>query len=312
MSVLSRANFADMLDPAFRKIFSDADKELTYKYNQVFNIFNSSKNIEKDSGISGLMQMAEIGEGEAISVDTVYQGYDSTYTHKKFGRKTTITEEMVDDDQYREVEKRAKGLAIALNRTVEQSAADVLNNGWTAGAGGKAAGFLAGGDGKALFATDHPRLDGGTAQSNSTTMDLAEDALETVLVAMRAIKDDRGELMLVQPDTLIVPPALEKEARILLDTSGRVGTANNDINPYQGRLNLVVWDFIGAAAGGSDTAWFVVDSKQNPLNWFWRKQGSLERNVDFDTGNIEYKLTARWSNGFSTWRGIYGSKGDNS
>jgi phage major head subunit gpT-like protein len=311
MSVISRANFADLLDPAFRKIYSDATKELPYKMTEVFNVFNSSKNIEKDSGISGLMQMAEITEGAAVSVDTVYQGYDTTYTHKKFGRKTTITEEMVDDDQYREVEARAKGLAIALNRTVEQSAADVLNNGWTAGGGGKAQ-FHTGGDGKALFATDHPRSDGGTAQGNSTTMDLAEDALEYVLNSMRSIKDDRGELMLVQPDKLIVPPTLEKEARILLDTSARPGTANNDINPYQGRLQLVVWDFIGAAAGGSDTAWFVVDSKQNPLNWFWRKKGSLERNVDFDTANIEYKLTARWSNGFSNWRGIFGSKGDNS
>lgn len=312
MSVLSRANFADLLDPAFRKIYSDAEKELTYKHSEIFNVFNSSKNLEKDSGISGLMQMAEISEGAAVTVDTVYQGYDTTYTHKKFGRKTTITEEMVDDDQYREVEKRAKGLAIALNRTVEQSAADVLNNGWTAGAGGKAAGFLTGGDGKALFATDHPRLDGGAAQANSTTMDLAEDSLEYVLNAMRSTVDDRGELMLVQPDTLIVPPALEKEARILLDSTQRVGTANNDINPYQGRLKLVVWDFLGAAAGGSDTAWFVVDSKQNPLNWFWRKKGSLESNTDFDTGNIEYKLTARWSCGFSSWRGIFGSKGDNS
>jgi phage major head subunit gpT-like protein len=306
MSVISRANFADLLDPAFRKIFSDANKELSYKYSDVFNVFNSSKNLEKDSGISGLMQMAEITEGAAVSVDTVYQGYDTTYTHKKFGRKTTITEEMVDDDQYREVEARAKGLAIALNRTVEQSAADVLNNAFTAGGGGKAQ-FVSGGDGVALFAAD-----GGAVQSNTTTMDLAEDALETVLVTMRATKDDRGELMLVQPDTLIVPPALEKEARILLNTSGRVGTANNDINPYQGVLKLVVWDFLGAAAGGSDTAWFVLDSKQNPLNWFWRKKGSLERNVDFDTANIEYKLTARWSNGFSNWRGIFGSKGDNS
>jgi phage major head subunit gpT-like protein len=311
MSVISRANFADLLDPAFRKIFSDANKELSYKYSDVFNVFNSSKNLEKDSGISGLMQMAEITEGAAVSVDTVYQGYDTTYTHKKFGRKTTITEEMVDDDQYREVEARAKGLAIALNRTVEQSAADVLNNAFTAGGGGKAQ-FVSGGDGVALFAANHPRSDGGAVQSNTTTMDLAEDALETVLVTMRATKDDRGELMLVQPDTLIVPPALEKEARILLNTSGRVGTANNDINPYQGVLKLVVWDFLGAAAGGSDTAWFVLDSKQNPLNWFWRKKGSLERNVDFDTANIEYKLTARWSNGFSNWRGIFGSKGDNS
>jgi phage major head subunit gpT-like protein len=312
MSVLSRANFADLLDPAFRKIYTDATNELPYKYSSIFNVYNSSKNIEKDSSVTGLQQMAEITEGGTVSVDTVYQGYDSTYTHKKFGRKTTITEEMVDDDQYRMIEDRAKGLAISLNRTVEQSGADVWNNAWTAGAGGKATGFLTGGDAKALFATDHPRVDGGTDQGNSTTADLAEDSLEDVLLAMRATKDDRGELILMQPDTLLISPAMEKTAKILLQTNLRPGTANNDVNVYQGRLNLVVWDFLSSAAGGSDTAWFVLDKSAHKVNWFWRKRGSLERNVDFDTANIEYKLSARWSNGFSDWRGVYGSKGDNS
>ncbi len=311
MAVLTRANFADLLDPAFRKIYTDAEKELPYKSQDVYNIFPSTKNLEKDSSVSGLQQLAEITEGDAVTADTIYQGYDVTYTHKKFGRKTIITEEMVDDDQFREIEQRAKGLAIALNRTVEQSGSDLFNNGWTAGGGGKSK-FQTGGDALAFFSTAHTRSDGGATQSNSTTMDLAEDALETILVNMRATLDDRGEIILVQPDTLIVPPALEKEARISLESTQRVGTANNDINPYQGALKIIIWDFIGSAAGGSDTAYFVLDSKSHKLNWFWRRRQQLERNVDFNTGNVEYKLTGRWSNGFADWRGVYGSKGDNS
>jgi hypothetical protein len=242
----------------------------------------------------------------------VYQGYDVTLTHKTFALKTAITHEMVEDDQFRQVDARAKGLAIAKNRSVEKSGADVLNYGFTAGGGGNAQ-FQTGQDGVALFSTAHTRTDGGANQSNYTTADLAEDSLETALVAMRATVDDRGQLILVRPDTLIIPPALEKEARIILDSSLRTGTANNDINPYQGRLKIVVWDFLGAAnAGGSDTAWFIADSKSHKLNWFWREQGSLERQVDFDTKNIEYSILTRWSNGYADWRNIYGSKGDNS
>jgi len=306
----TRANFADALDPAFRKFYSDADKELDYKYTQIFNVLTSGKNIEKDSSISGLTKLARINEGEAATTDGPIQGYDTTYTHEKYGRKTVITEEMIADDQFREVEKRAKNLAASLNRTVETSASNVLNNGWTAG-GGTEDTHQSGGDSYALFYASHPRSDGGTAISNTTSMDLAEDAIETILNAMRATKDDRGELILVTPNTLIIPPALEREARILLESSGRTGTTNNDINPYKGALNLVVWDFLGSAAGGSDTAYFVLDSKNHNLNWFWRERQALDRNVDFDTGNIEYKLTARWSNGFSGWRGTYGSTGDN-
>lgn len=309
--ILTRANFSDLLDPAFRKVYTDAEKTLEYKYSSIYNVFNSTKNLEKDTSISGLTQLAEIGEGEAVTSDTINQGYDTTYTHKKYGRKTTITEEMIEDDQFREVNMRAKGLPTALNRTIEQSAADLFNYAFTAGGGGKAQ-FQSGGDGKALAATDHPRTDGGAAQSNMTTADLAEDSLESILVAMRATLDDRGELMVMQPDTLVVAPALEKEANIILNSVSRPGTANNDINPYKGRLNIKVWDFLGAAAGGSDTAYFVMDSKTHKINWFWRRKSQLDSKVDFDTGNAEYKITARWSNGYADWRGIYASKGDNS
>jgi len=310
-SPTTRANFPDVLDPAFRKIYTDATKELPYKYESVFNVFDSSKNIEKDSSVSGLGRLAKIDEGAAVTADGPIQGYDTTFTHEKYGKKTVITEEMVADDQFREIEARAKGLAISFNRSVESSGADVFNNGWTAG-GGTNDTHISGGDGYALFSDDHTRSDGGTAISNQCTTDLAEDALESILVAMRETLDDRGELILVQPDTLLIPPALEKEARILLESGGRTATTNNDINPYQGALKLVVWDFLGSAGGGSDTAYFVLDSKSHKLNWFWKERSNMDRNVDFDTGNIEYKLTARWSNGFSDWRGVYGSLGDNS
>jgi len=309
---ITRQNFADALDPAFRKFYSDAERELPYVYRSIFNVLTSNKNIEKDSGISGLGTLVEKAEGAAITSDTLYQGYDSTYTHKTYALKTSITKEMIADDQFREVEKRAKGLAIAGNRSVETAASDVLNYGWTSGGGGKAA-FLSGGDAKALFASDHPRSDGGTAQSNTTTMDLAEDSIETILVAMRETLDDRGQLMLVRPDKLVIPPALEKEAKILLNSSQRIGTANNDINPYEGVLTPIVWPYIAnVTAGGSDTAYSVLDSNLHSLNFFWRQQPNLENNDDFDTKDLEYSLDARWSCGFSGWRGTFGSKGDNS
>jgi hypothetical protein len=60
---LSRANFADLLDPAFRKVYTDAEKELPYIYSQVFNVMNSSKNLEKDTSISGLGTLVEKSEG---------------------------------------------------------------------------------------------------------------------------------------------------------------------------------------------------------------------------------------------------------
>ena len=130
---------------------------------------------------------------------------------------------------------------------------------------------------------------------------------------MRATLDDKGQLQLVKPDTLLVPPALEKEASILLKSTGRTGTANNDVNPYQGALKLVVWDYLGSAAGGSDTAWFVIDSNIHKLNFFNRSNRGLEGpEYDFDTKTAKWSIVVRASVGWSDWRGVWGSLGDNS
>lgn len=306
-----RPAWPDALDPSFRKIFGTEVKQLPQVAPSIFNMESSSKNIEKDSSASGLSKLVLKDEAGAISYEDQNQGYDVTYTHRTFAKGTSVSQEMWEDEQFPVMRRKPKELANAMVRTKEQLAADIFNYGFTSGGGGFSP-FTAG-DAKALFATDHPRTDAGSAQGNYTTADLAEDSLETALVTMRATLDDKGQLQLVQPDTLIVPPALEKEASILLDSSGRTGTANNDVNPYKGRLKLVVWDYLGSAAGGSDTAWFVMDSKIHKLFWFNRSNRGLEGpDWDFDTKVARWSILARWSVGFSDWRGVYGSKGDNS
>lgn len=306
-----RPQWADILDPSFRTIYGSEEKAIPTKYATIFNTYSSKKNIEKDSSASGLSKLVKRSENSAITYEDENQGYDVTYTHLTFSLGTSVSREMFQDDQFSVMQRKPKNLARAKMQTKEQFGADIFNYGFTAGGGGLAS-FTAG-DAVALFSSAHTRTDGGANQSNTTTADLAEDSLEAALVAMRATLDDKGQLMLITPDTLVVPPALEKEANILMNSSGRVGTANNDTNPYQGRLKLVVWDYLGTAAGGSDTAWFVLDTSAHQLNWFDRADNGLEGPFyDFDTKLAKWTVDARWSAGWSDWRGVYGSKGDNS
>lgn len=306
-----RPQWPDLLDPAFRKIYGEELKAIPNVGDQVFNVMSSQKNIEKDSSASGLSKLVETSEGNSITYEDPNQGYDVTYTHLKWTLGSKVTQEMWEDDQFNVMNRRPRDLARAKQRSREQTGADIFNHGFTAGGGGVAE-FTAG-DAVALFSTSHPRTDGGDDQSNYTTSDLAEDSLEVALVTMRATLDNKGQLVVVQPDTIIVPPAMDKEASILLDSTGRVGTGNNDVNPYQGRLKVMVWDYLGSAAGGSDTAWFVLDSSLHSLNWFDRSDRGIEGpEYDFDTKTAKWSVVCRYSAGFSDWRGAYGSKGDNS
>jgi hypothetical protein len=309
-TVNARPNWPELMDPSFRAIYNETTNGFPSVLGQIFNIQNSSKAYEKDTSVTGSGKMVRKPEGDTISYSSPINGYPVVYNHLTFGDGEIVTYEMYQDDEYNIIKKVPARLAEHKSLTKEQYGADILNHGFDVGGGGSAT-FTAG-DAVALFSASHPRKDGGAVQSNYTTADLDEDSIEAALVAMRATLDNKGELFMVSPDTLVVPPALEKEARILLESQLRTGTGNNDINPYKGRLSLVVWDFLGAAAGGSDTAWFLIDSRHNSLNFFNRDDRGLEGpEYDFDTKSAKWSVVARWSAGFSDWRGTYGSLGTN-
>ena len=306
-----RPQWPDLLDPRFRKIYGDELKTLPQVGPSIFHMETSTRNIEKESSASGLSKLIRRSEGQAISYEDEVQGFDVTYTHVEDSLGTSVSNLLWEDDQFNVIKRKPANLAKAKIRTQENMMADIFNYGFTAGGGGMST--FTSGDALALFSTAHTREDGGATQSNMTTADLAEDSIEAALLAIRTTLDHKGQLYLAKGDTLCVAPALEKEARILLNTTQRVGTANNDINPYQGALKLVVWDFLGSAAGGSDTAWFVYDSSLHQLNFFNRSDRGLEGpEWDFDTKTAKWSVDVRHSVGFSGWRGVYGSKGDNS
>lgn len=306
-----RPQWPDILDPAFRKIYGDEIRQLPQQVFTLFNVDTSVKNIEKDSSATGLSKLVQKSESSAITYEDEVEGFNVTYTHKTFGKGTSVSQELWEDDQFGVMRRKPQDLANAKIRTIEQFGADILNNGFTVGGGGSAP--FTGPDSLALFSTAHTREDGGATQSNSITADLSEDSIENAIVTMRSTLDGKGQLMLIRAARLWVPPALEKEARILMDSIQRVGTTNNDINAYKGRLEVKVWDYLGSAAGGSDTAWFIEDPAVKELNWFNRSDRGLEGpDWDFDTKTARWSTVCRWSAGWSNWRGIYGSKGDNS
>lgn len=294
-----RASFGDILEPGFRKIFNDRYQEIPEMFSSIFRVNSSEKNLETDSAVSGFGMLQQTGEGEPIQYEDPVQMYDVSYVHLKYTKGFKVSEELFEDDLYNVMNRKPAALARSARRTAEYYAATVFNNAFSTS-------YL-GGDGKPLASTSHPRSDGGTAQSNAsaTGIILNDDNLETAMLAMRSQLDDKGMKIQARPDTLLVSPALEREARILVESTGRTDSADNDINTYKGKLNVKVWDYLT-----SDTAWFLIDSGLHELNWFWRVRPEFSQDTSFDTGMALYKVRARFSKGWSDWRGVWGSKGD--
>lgn len=295
-----RSNFGDLLEPGLRKIFDDKYDEIPEVYSNIFHVNNSSVDVERDSAVTGFGLLTQTAEGASIEYEDPIQMYDVSYVHLKYTKGFKVSEELMEDDRYNVIKKKPAALARSCRRTAEYLASQVFNNAFSSGTGG---------DSKYLCSVEHPRADGGTAQSNASGsgITLTETNLNTALLAMRGQLDDKGMKIQAKADILLVPPDLEKTAQILTNSQLRPETADNDYNYYKGIVDVISWDWLS-----SSTAWFLIDRGLHQLEWFWRIRPEFKQDNSFDTGMALFKSRMRCSRGWSDWRGVWGSKGDGS
>lgn len=110
------------------------------------------------------------------------------------------------------------------------------------------------GDNKALFGTDHKNL--GTAASINVAS--VGEGRKLMWEQRPAGSKDKDAFIQVSPDLLFVPPALETQA--LQFVSAITANKGEDVNPFGSMLTPAVEPSLGAAAGGSDTAWYLFAS----------------------------------------------------
>jgi phage major head subunit gpT-like protein len=211
-----------------------------------------------------------------------------------------ITREAMEDNLYKtQADKKARALAKAEHQTRETYGANILNRAFNSS--------YTYGDAKELCATDHPNVSGGTfANELSTPAMLSEAAVEDMSIAIWAFTDDRGLKAALKPRKLIIPPAYAYEADRLFNSTGRVGTANNDKNTMKGFFSdgYVVNHYLT-----STTAFFILTDAQDGLKYFERRAAEFKADNDFDTENAKFKVTARYVFGATDPRCIFGSTG---
>jgi hypothetical protein len=111
---------------------------------------------------------------------------------------------------------------------------------------------------------------------------------------------------------LLVPPALFKTACELVEAEFKPGTDYSDPNVFSVKygINVATTPFIGAAAGGSDTAWFLLGTNHSVTRWV--RQGVTTDLVDYKfqrNNNYVYKGSFREVVGAIDYAGIVGSTG---
>lgn len=299
---LVNAQFIDLLQLGLNRVFSVQREELAADsirpmlYAEETNEFAFARNQE----IGGLGNLQPYNG--AIEYDGIAEGFQITYNHIRYVLGEAFSRDLINDDQYNVINQYPAKMAMAVERTMEIQGAGLFNDAFTGA-------VFKGGDGLSLCNASHVfRNSSVAAQSNSGTAALTYDNLITARRTMKAFVDDRGQILRIQPDLLIVPRALEDIAISLTQSPEQPNTANRSINPiarFMPGISYVAWDYLT-----DNNNWFLVDSRLMKLylHWYMREAPNFAIDPTSDFNLIfKVRVTGRWSYGFDSWPWIYGN-----
>ncbi len=296
---ISRAQLVKELEPGLNALFGLEYKQYANEWNEIFDSESSDRAFEEEVMLSGFANASVKPEGQGITFDQAQETFTARYTNETIALAFAITEEAIEDNLYDRLASRyTKALARSMASTKNIKGAAVLNNGFTAA--------YAGGDGKALFDTEHPTLAGSFSNELTTPAELNETSLEEALINISAFTDERGLKIAAQGVKMIIPSALQFTAERLMKSEGRTGTADNDINAIKS-MGMVPQGYAVNHYLTASKKWFIKTDVPNGMKHFERAPITTKMEGDFDTGNVRYKARERYVFGFSDPRGAFGS-----
>ena len=299
---INRAQLVKELVPGLHALFGLEYERYNNEHEDIFDTESSERAFEEEVMLSGFGEAPTKGEGAAVVYDTAQESWTSRFTHETVALAFALTEEAIEDNLYDTLSSRyTRALARSMQTTKQVKAANVLNNAFSSS--------YVGGDGKELCATDHPTVANVDLKNElSTAADLNETSLEQALIDIADFRDERNLKVNAQARKLIIPPALQFVADRLMETPGRVGTSDNDINAIR-NMGMVSEGYVVNHYLTDTDAFFIKTDVPNGLKHFVRTPVSTSMEGDFETGNVRYKARERYSFGWSDWRGIFGSPG---
>lgn len=278
----------------------------------IFNVKKSNRFGERAGGLTEFGNAPVVPEGAAAPMDEIQEDFGKLIEHVTLKKYFVTTKEMADDNRLDMMALAAKNFAKSFKRSALQFATNFLTSeGPTFTYEGMTFDRTTG-DGKALFATDHPgKASGVPVQSNIFTNALGNDirVLNALANVGRNFKNASGHVLGYTFDTLIIPgncPDLEEVANRIINTQYVVGSANNDINTQKGKWRLIVNHLWEAAPGTAP--YILMSSEANEelmgLMFYNRTPLTVSNDVNLKTWNLEWSGFRRIGVGAFNWRAV--------
>lgn len=260
------------------------------------------KTVSKRSSARDFRRKTKIQLGEGPTLEKVNEHGEfksgsmaeakESYAIETFGRIVGFTRQALINDDIGALTDPAAKLGTAASDFEAQFLVDLLESG--AGLGPDMD------DGKSLFHSDH----GNIAASGAA---LSEATLSQARLAMRTQTGLAGRRINVSPKFLVVPPELETDAEKLL--AAIQPAQSGDVNPFSGKLNLLV-----EARLSSATRWYVA---ADPMviegleySYLQGEEGpQIETRAGFEVDGMEFKVRLDFGAAFLDWRSWFANEG---
>lgn len=292
--ILTQANWPSIVQRDLSEVFLEQYKDFNSMLPYLFKLVEAQQGTEYDLEVGDIGEVPEF-QG-SISFDESKEGYKKSISEVEYALGLKVQRRLLRNDLYDVVRNQVGLLASAFRQKKEQIGASIFNNAFST--------VHTVGDGLSLCSTAHTSKVGGSNQSNSGTSAFSAANLEATRINMVKFRTNRDNIMSVVPDLLLIPTDLHESAYEVLNSYGKVETANNNRNFHYGRYNLAVWDnFL------TDTNnWFLIDSKmmKRYLKLRMWERVQFFRSGEFDT--ITQKFAGYMSCNVSSveWRWVYG------
>ncbi len=293
--IWTRSRFNQELLPGLESVMVDSyvNKRHSSMWGHMVTKKTSKKAQMKNLIRSGLGLPELLGDGAPVDFDVQIQGPLQYWTHLTYALAVRLHENAIDDNLYElsggsdasGLKEIFYDLGEAFGENEEVLMARFFNS-------GTATTYHTTRFTKALFATDHPRLDGSTFSNLATAADLTYLTFWTNVVAAENQVNHRGHKIKKEIKALWYPPQLERQAIEVLKSTDRPDTANRAVSAYakSGR-NIMQrkWSHM------TDEDMYVMQLNGIGITHYTRRKQRFARDKDFHTGDVMIKGDQRWS-----------------
>ena len=294
--IVNQANLRG-LNVSYSTAYNKAFEGVESNYGKIATTVPSTTAETSYKWLGQVPQMREwIGEREIQKLSS----YGYSIVNKKFEMTVAVPRDDIEDDQYGVYTPLFSNMGEAAAQHPDILCFDALKGGF------KEKCY----DGKYFFAEDHPSGEGGKkAVSNLSHDKLDADSYEMARASMMSITGDKGKSLNLVPDLLVVSPANEKAARLLL----KADLINGTTNVLKDTAELLV----ATELADMPDAWFLLCTKRflKPIIFQKRKaikMTALTKDTDqnvFMSDEFVWGADGRSNAGYGFWQMAYGSDG---